>query len=157
MRRQPATYERLERHGDVGQGEDRASGGIDPVAAEPLDDDAKAAAGGVHRAGLDACRSQYASGWTYAATKTPTSSSRASAQVEALNDLGGLAESWERDGGLVIRGYSCPLAGVTPDHPEVCSMAETLVAELAGVSVHERCDRGERPRCFKVATPDGTE
>jgi hypothetical protein len=37
----------------------------------------------------------------------------------------------ERDGGLVIRGYSCPLAGVTPDHPEVCSMAETLISELA--------------------------
>jgi predicted ArsR family transcriptional regulator len=67
--------------------------------------------------------------------------------VEVLNELGGLAELEERDGGLVIRGYSCPLAGVTPDHPEVCRMAETLIAELAGVPVHERCDRGERPRC----------
>jgi predicted ArsR family transcriptional regulator len=67
--------------------------------------------------------------------------------VEVLNELGGLAELEERDGALVIRGYSCPLAGVTPDHPEVCRMAETLIAELAGVPVHERCDRGERPRC----------
>ena len=82
---------------------------------------------------------------------------RPESAVEVLNDLGGLAELWERDGGLVIRGYSCPLAGVTPDHPEVCSMAETLVAELAGVSVHERCDRGERPRCcFEIASTGDT-
>src|SRR5918998_5636138 len=74
--------------------------------------------------------------------------------VEVLNELGGLAELEERDGGFVIRGYSCPLAGVTPDHPEVCRMAETLIAELTGVPVNERCDRSERPRerprcCFE--------
>jgi predicted ArsR family transcriptional regulator len=73
--------------------------------------------------------------------------------VEVLNELGGLAELEEHDGGFVIRGYSCPLAGVTPDHPEVCRMAETLIAELAGVPVRERCDRGERPRCcFEIAS-----
>jgi predicted ArsR family transcriptional regulator len=73
--------------------------------------------------------------------------------VEVLNELGGLAELEERDCALVIRGYSCPLAGVTPDHPEVCRMAEALVAEVAGVSVQEHCDRSERPRCcFEVAS-----
>ncbi len=37
-------------------------------------------------------------------------------------------------------------------------MAETLITELTGVSVNERCDRGERPRCcFEVATPDNAE
>jgi predicted ArsR family transcriptional regulator len=78
------------------------------------------------------------------------------AAVGVLNDLGGLAELEERDGGFVIRGYSCPLAAVATDHPEVCRMAEALVAELASVEVHEHCDRGERPRCrFKVALPDG--
>ena len=77
--------------------------------------------------------------------------------VEVLNELGGLAELEERDGALVIRGYSCPLAGVTPEHPEVCRMAETLIAELAGVPVHERCDRGERPRCcFEIASAGDT-
>ena len=82
---------------------------------------------------------------------------RLEAAVEVLNELGGLAELEEHDGGFVIRGYSCPLASVTPDHPEVCSMAETLVAELAGVSVHERCDRGERPRCcFEIASTGNT-
>jgi predicted ArsR family transcriptional regulator len=78
---------------------------------------------------------------------------RLEAAVEVLNELGGLAELEERDGAVFIRGYSCPLAGVTPDHPEVCRMAETLIAEVAGVPVHERCDRGERPRCcFEIAS-----
>jgi predicted ArsR family transcriptional regulator len=77
--------------------------------------------------------------------------------VEVLNELGGLAELEERDGALVIQGYSCPLGGVTPEHPEVCRMAEALVAEVAGVSVQEHCERGERPRCcFEVASAGDT-
>jgi predicted ArsR family transcriptional regulator len=89
----------------------------------------------------------------------PTDGARGAleAAVEALNELGGLAELEERDGGFVIRAYSCPLASVTPDHPEVCRMAETLIAEVAGVPVHERCDRGERPRCcFDIASASDT-
>jgi predicted ArsR family transcriptional regulator len=83
---------------------------------------------------------------------------RLESAVEIFNELGGLAELEERDGGFVIRGYSCPLAGVSPEHPEVCRMAETMITELAGVPVYEHCDRGERPRCcFEVATSDGTE
>jgi predicted ArsR family transcriptional regulator len=71
--------------------------------------------------------------------------------VAVLNELGGLAELEEHDEGFVIRGYGCPLAAVTPGHPEVCRMAETLIAELAGVPVHEHCDRGSKPRCcFEV-------
>jgi predicted ArsR family transcriptional regulator len=82
---------------------------------------------------------------------------RLESAVEVLNELGGLAELEERDGAVIIRGYSCPLAGVTPDHPEVCRMAETLIAELAGVPVHEHCDRGERPRCcFEIASAGDT-
>ena len=84
----------------------------------------------------------------------PTDGARARLEAAAgvLNELGGLAELEEQDGTLVIRGYSCPLAAVTPDHPEVCRLAEALVAEVAGVPVHECCDRGERPRCcFEVA------
>jgi len=52
------------------------------------------------------------------------------AAVEVLNELEGLAELEERDGAVVIPGYSCPLAAVTPDHPEVCRMAEALITEL---------------------------
>jgi predicted ArsR family transcriptional regulator len=88
----------------------------------------------------------------------PTGGTRARLEAAAgvLNELGGLAEVEEQDGTLVIQGYSCPLAAVTPDHPEVCRMAEALVVEVAGVQVHERCDRSERPRCcFEVASADG--
>ena len=82
---------------------------------------------------------------------------RLEAAVGVLNELGGLAELEERDGSFVIRGYSCPLAGVAPDHPEVCRMAETLLTELAGVPIYEHCDRAERPRCcFEVAPADET-
>jgi predicted ArsR family transcriptional regulator len=90
-------------------------------------------------------------------TRADGAHARLETAVEVLNELGGLAELEERDGAVVIRGYSCPLAGVTPDHPEVCRMAEALVAELAGVPVHEHCDRGERPRCcFEIASAGDT-
>jgi len=77
--------------------------------------------------------------------------------VAVLNELGGLAELEERDGGLAIRGYGCPLAAVTPDHPEACRMVETLIAELAGLAVRERCERGVKPRCcFEVTLAEST-
>ena len=80
------------------------------------------------------------------------------AAVEVLNELGGLAELGAQDGTYVIRGYSCSLAAVTQEHPEVCRMVETLITELAGVPVYEHCDRGERPRCcLEVATLDAAE
>ena len=86
-------------------------------------------------------------------TQADGAHTRLETAVEVLNELGGLAELEEQDGAVVIRGYSCPLAGVTPDHSEVCRMAEALVAEVAGVSVQEHCERGERPRCcFEVAS-----
>jgi predicted ArsR family transcriptional regulator len=82
---------------------------------------------------------------------------RLEAAVAVLNELGGLAELEEHDGAFVIQGYSCPLPAVSPDHPEVCRMAETLLTELAGVPIYEHCDRGERPRCcFEVASSDDT-
>ncbi len=81
---------------------------------------------------------------------------RLEAAVQALNELGGLAELEVSNGGFVIRGFSCPLAAVTPDHPEACRIAEALIAELSGTTVRERCDRGVRPRCcFEVETSEG--
>jgi predicted ArsR family transcriptional regulator len=77
--------------------------------------------------------------------------------VRVRRSLGGLAELEEREGGLAIRGYGCPLASVTPDHPEACLMVETLIAELTSAAVRERCERGARPRCcFEVALAEST-
>ena len=76
--------------------------------------------------------------------------------VAVLDELGGLAELEESDGGLIIRGYSCPLTDVVPGHPEVCRLAEALLTEIAGVPVHEHCDRSEAPRCcFEVGDGEG--
>lgn len=77
---------------------------------------------------------------------------RAGAAVAMLNSWGGLAELEERDGGLVIQGYRCPLAEAMPGHPEVCALAEEVVAEVVGAPVREVCERGEFPRCrFAIA------
>lgn len=70
---------------------------------------------------------------------------RLEAAVTALNALGGLAELEERDGALSIRGYSCPLAAVVPEHPEVCRLAEAFVSEAAGLPVHECCEHDQIP------------
>jgi predicted ArsR family transcriptional regulator len=64
-----------------------------------------------------------------------------------LKAIGG-APSVERDGGrLIIRSGGCPLAAAVVEHPEVCELAEALVAEVVGLPVKERCVRGESPKC----------
>lgn len=64
-----------------------------------------------------------------------------------LNGLGGLAESDMSGDVVTIRGYSCPLAAIVGDHPEVCHLAETLVSDIVGVQMHEQCEHDARPRC----------
>lgn len=73
--------------------------------------------------------------------------SRLEAAVAALNHLGGLAELDESADGSEIRGYSCVLAALAPMHPEVCSLAESFISEVAGTPVRECCERGANPRC----------
>jgi predicted ArsR family transcriptional regulator len=52
----------------------------------------------------------------------------------------------------VIRGHGCPLAAAVSVHPEVCHLAETLVAEIVKVPVKEHCDRSESPKCrFEIS------
>ena len=77
---------------------------------------------------------------------------RLEAAVEILNELGGMAELEASNGHDCIRGYSCPLAAVVPDHPEVCYLAETLLTELVGVRVEEHCDHRERPQSYFTVT-----
>lgn len=77
---------------------------------------------------------------------------RLAAGVALLGDLGGLAEVEVRDGTCAIQGYSCPLATIVPDHPEVCHLAETLLSDVVGVPVRTCCQREGVPRCrFEVA------
>jgi predicted ArsR family transcriptional regulator len=68
-----------------------------------------------------------------------------------LDELGGLTEIAEEDGGYVIRSHSCPLAAATADHPEVCNALESLLSEFVGSKVTKCCERYDRQRCcFEV-------
>jgi len=79
---------------------------------------------------------------------------RLATAVQVLNELGGLAVLEVRDGEYYVRGYSCPLGAATHERPQLCQLAEALVAEVVGVSAHECCDHGDRPRCcFRLDLP----
>lgn len=84
------------------------------------------------------------------AASTGDTAARLGVAASALNALGGLAEVAVEGDCAAIRGFSCPLAEAVTGHPEVCLLAETLVSDVAGIPVRERCDRGEGgvpPRC----------
>jgi predicted ArsR family transcriptional regulator len=67
--------------------------------------------------------------------------------LAALEAIGGTARI-EKDGEkCVIRSEGCPLAAAVTQHPEVCRLAETLLSEIIGTEVQERCDREGSPRC----------
>ena len=69
-----------------------------------------------------------------------------------LNELGGLSEVREEDGGYLIHSHGCPLAAATADHPEVCNVLESLLSEFVGSRVTKCCDRYDRVRCcFEVS------
>jgi len=76
---------------------------------------------------------------------------RVSRGLAALEDLGGAARIEKEKGKFFIRSESCPLAAAVAEHPEVCRLAETLLSEIIGGEVRERCDRDGSPRCrFEV-------
>jgi len=80
---------------------------------------------------------------------------RLDAAVALLNDMGGLAELEESEEGTYnICGYSCPLSPSAPGRMEICKLVETLLTELVGVPMQERCERGRLLQCrFEVTTP----
>ncbi len=79
---------------------------------------------------------------------------RVQSALEVLKALGGLPRIEKEDGKLLIRSGACPLSAAVVEHPEVCELAEALVAEIAGVPVREHCNRGEVPKCcFELGDP----
>jgi predicted ArsR family transcriptional regulator len=79
--------------------------------------------------------------------------SRAELAATVLTELGGVVDVEETNGTLTLRGFSCPLADAVRTHPSTCQAVESLVAELVGVPVQERCEREARPRCcFEILT-----
>ncbi|HJT26084.1 MAG TPA: ArsR family transcriptional regulator [Pyrinomonadaceae bacterium] len=78
--------------------------------------------------------------------------SRVQTALRVLEAIGGAAEVEQQGDKLVIVSGGCPLAAAVSVHPEVCRLAETLVAEIVKVPVEERCDRSGRPKCrFEIS------
>lgn len=73
--------------------------------------------------------------------------SRVQTALKVLEAIGGAAEVEQHGDKMVIAASGCPLAAAVAVHPEVCRLAETLVAEIVKVPVEERCDREGRPKC----------
>ena len=81
-----------------------------------------------------------------------TFESRVQNAVKVLEAIGGSAEVEKHADKIVIRGNGCPLAAAVSVHPEVCHLAETLVAEVVKAPVIEHCDREGRPQCrFEIS------
>jgi predicted ArsR family transcriptional regulator len=80
-----------------------------------------------------------------------TREQRIHAALGILKELGGAAKFREEDGKHFIYGNGCPIAAATANHPEACLLAESLLTEIIGSPVKERCIRGPTPSCrFQV-------
>ena len=80
-----------------------------------------------------------------------TRQQRINAALSVLKELGGAASFREEDGKHFIYGNGCPIAAATANHPEACLLAESLLTEIIGSPVKERCMRGPTPSCrFQV-------
>ena len=88
-------------------------------------------------------------------SKRESAESRAKRAAQALAQIGGKASA-EREGDeWFIRSEACPLAAVVAEHPEVCRLAEALVARIIGAEVQEQCNREGAPKCrFAIRAKD---
>jgi predicted ArsR family transcriptional regulator len=88
--------------------------------------------------------------------KGKTRQQRIDAAVRILKELGGTAAFREEDGKHFIYGNGCPIAAATANHPEACLLAESLLTNIIGSPVKERCIRGAAPSCrFEVKSTRG--
>jgi predicted ArsR family transcriptional regulator len=67
--------------------------------------------------------------------------------VLALEAIGGAARAEKEGKKFFIKSSSCPLAASVLEHPEVCQLAESLLAEIIGTTVREQCNREGSPSC----------
>lgn len=78
--------------------------------------------------------------------------SRVRTALTVLEAIGGAATIEQHEDKFVIQGSGCPLAAAVAVHPEVCQLAETLVAEIVKAPVHEYCNREGHPKCrFEIS------
>jgi len=74
---------------------------------------------------------------------------KAEKAAEVLEALGGAPRLEREEDKIIIRSASCPFGAAVEAHPEVCCAAETLVAQITGGRVRERCNKKDvPPRCL---------
>lgn len=79
---------------------------------------------------------------------------RASAAASFLNSLGGSVQVEDRREGVTLQGSACPLATAVSGNPNTCLAVESMVGEIMGASVQERCEHsGGRHRCCFMVKP----
>jgi predicted ArsR family transcriptional regulator len=83
-----------------------------------------------------------------AAGQSASLEGRVQTALKVLEAIGGAAEVEQHGDKMLIVSSGCPLAAAVSVHPEVCRLAETLIAEIVKVPVEERCDRNGRPKCI---------
>lgn len=67
-----------------------------------------------------------------------------------LRRLGGLVDVEEHEASVVVAGHGCPVSALVRDHPDVCHLVRTVLAETTGMRVRDHCGRDEttgRPAC----------
>jgi len=67
--------------------------------------------------------------------------------IAILRELGGFCDHHEADGTVLLRCFECPFAEAVVGHPEVCLLVETVMADVLGVPVHQRCEAEPSPQC----------
>ena len=73
---------------------------------------------------------------------------RVEAAAKALESMGGSPKIEAVADKFLIRSSSCPFAAVVAHHPEICGLAQALVARIVAARVDNYCDRsGSSPKC----------
>jgi predicted ArsR family transcriptional regulator len=76
---------------------------------------------------------------------------RVAAGASLLDDLGGSTTVSKKNDVYTIRGQGCPLGAVVAVEPCLCEAVESLLSNVIGSPVKQRCHHGERPSCcFEV-------
>jgi predicted ArsR family transcriptional regulator len=89
------------------------------------------------------------------AVKAAKLEDRVAEAIAVLGEGGGACKSERNDGKLVVRCFDCPLAAAVAGHPEVCRLVETMLSDLLGVRVHQRCPAQPTPQCYFEIDADG--
>ncbi len=79
---------------------------------------------------------------------------RVAAARSALEELGSRVEVSKQGGKYLLRGDACPLGEAVILEDKTCVALATMLQEITGLPVQERCEHGEHPRCrFQIEIP----